>query len=87
MPINADDDQEAQFYSSRQIRQMFGTPGYPISKTTLKKLRDEGIGPLPGNHVKTKFPCHRRSRTRYIYPRAEIDDLLYRLTEWAKKKT
>ncbi len=77
----------ADFYSARDVRELFGSPGFPISKTTLKKYRDEGVGPLPGDFVKTKLPYVRINATNYRYPIRRIDALVARLREWGKLKS
>ena len=74
------------FYKSLDIRIKFGSPGKPISYHTLKRYRDEGIGPLPGESIKTPLPCTRVNSRHYIYPKSEIDELLDKLEKMARNR-
>lgn len=73
MPLTS--SQEGQFYSSRDVRELFGAPGRPIGKTTLRRYRCAGIK-VPGNPLRVPFPYVRQSESYYLYPREKIDALL-----------
>lgn len=73
MPLTS--SQEPQFYSSRDVRELFGAPGRPICKTTLRRYRNVGVK-VPGNPIPVPFPYVRQSESYYLYPKEGIDALL-----------
>lgn len=84
-PRMAGKAQPPHFYSSRDVREMFGTPGRPISLATLKRYRDSGVGPINGEPVARRLPFVQINRTNYRYPKAEIDRLIATLCQIGRK--
>ena len=79
-------EEDRDYYTGPEMRILFGRPGRPIGRDTLRNYRLEGVGPLLGDVMKTRLPFEKINERVYRYPRKQVDLLLFELRRVAQTK-